>query len=115
MGCYRSFGSSDLQLPCWPLWCTVLPTHRQADARPIPTPTSNIAATQVGGDALVVRPCTTCRTGVSTAAFNLGGYSTSAFSAPRSTAFTVAAAGTAEGGSAIWAQVRLKRWLVWGR
>ncbi|KAI7835674.1 hypothetical protein COHA_010413 [Chlorella ohadii] len=61
----------------------------------------------VGGDALVVRPCTTCRTGVSTAAFNLGGYSTSAFSAPRSTAFTVAAAGTAEGGSAIWAQFSL--------
>lgn len=69
-------------------------------------PPARLPHPQVGGDAQFVRPCPTCPTGVSTPAFNLRGYSPSAFTAPQAAPYAVAASGTADGGSAIWAQVR---------
>lgn len=87
-------------------------THSPAHLPACPTPA------QVGGDAQFVRPCLTCPTGVSTPAFNLGGYSPSAFTAPQAAPYAVAASGTADGGGAIWAQVRswaqdLCCWACW--
>ena len=68
----------------------------------------------MGSDALFVRPCASCPSGTSTVAYNLGGYSTSAFTAPpRAAAFAVEASGTADGGDAIWAQVRLGAAVWW--